>query len=443
MEAKQKQPTLKSQVAIRVAICLGVLLAGLVGMTSLASLKQPPAEAKVAERALRVEIAEMAARDVPVTITAYGEVAALNTVAISSEVAGRVTGVHPRLEVGEIVAEGEMLFHIDPRDYQAACAESAATVAELETAILRLEKQQEIDTQRLKTLERNRELAKAEFERLQTLFSVHQVGTRSGVDQAEQAYNAAVDQVDQMAQTIALYPIRIREQTSSLAAARARLTKARTNLERCTVRAPFSGRITAVAVEAGQYVAPGQIVVTLADDSMLEIQLPLDSRDARKWLQFDKNAEANGNGWISGLKPVECQILWTEDKTGSGWTGRLHRAVEFDPQTRTLTVAVRIDARLAAGSTGGGLPLVEGMFCEVRIPGKTLENVYRVPRKAVNMDKTVYVAKDSRLHTVPVTVARFQGDSALIGQGLFDGDQVIITRLVDPLENALLKITNE
>jgi RND family efflux transporter MFP subunit len=335
------------------------------------------------------------------------------------------------------------LFRIDARDYQAAHDESTATAAQLEMAIQRLKKQQEIDIRRLKTLERNRDLAEAEFERLRTLFSAHQVGTRSGVDQAEQAYNAAVDQMDQMAQAVALYPIQIQEQKSSLDAAQARLTQTRTNLQRCVVRAPFSGRITDVSIEANQYASPGQSVVSLADDSVLEIRLPLDSRDARQWLQFEETIETAGRGWISGLKPVDCRILWTEDKTGSGWTGRLHRVVKFEPRTRTLTVAVRVDAPSAVNSATRRLPLVEGMFCEVRIPGRILERVYRVPRKAVNLDQTVYVAKDNRLHTVPVTVARYEGDSALVSQGLSDGDQVIITRLVNPLENSLLKITHQ
>ena len=83
------------------------------------------------------------------------------------------------------------------------------------------------------------------------------------------------------------------------------------------------------------------------------------------------------------------------------------------------------------------------MFCEVRIPGRTLEHVYRVPRKVVNLDQTVYAAKDNRLHTVAVTVVRYEGESALISRGLSDGDQIIITRLVDPLENSLLKITHQ
>ena len=43
------------------------------------------------------------------------------------------------------------------------------------------------------------------------------------------------------------------------------------------------------------------------------------------------------------------------------------------------------------------------------------------------------------MKTVQVTVAKISGDVAFITGGLSNGDRVIITRLVDPLENTLLE----
>jgi len=57
---------------------------------------------------------------------------------------------------------------------------------------------------RLATLERNRDLAKAEFNRMDSLFRRDRVGTRSNVDKAEQTYNTTRDQVDQMALMLAI-----------------------------------------------------------------------------------------------------------------------------------------------------------------------------------------------------------------------------------------------
>ena len=180
--------------------------------------------------------------------------------------------------------------------------------------------------------------------------------------------------------------------------------------------------------------------MTLADDSVLEIHVPLDSIDARKWLRFKGEHKSEKKIWFTGLEPVICKIRWTEENGANTWSGRLHRVVQFTPQTRTLTVAIRIEKQTQAGETGP-FPLVEGMFCSVSIPGKTLQNIYKLPRWAVSFENTVFKAVESRLQTTPVRVARVDNDFAYIADGIKTGDTILITRLVDPLENSLLEIT--
>ena len=430
-----------AMIVVKSAVACGVILMiGVLGMTKLASLKKPPAEAKVEERSLQVEAQTVKPENIQVFITGYGETRALDVVSISPEVSGRIVAIHPRLEVGERVAKGDILFRIDPADYRAAQEEALATEQQLKNTILRLEKQYGIDRQRLKTLQRNRDLAAAEYNRFRKLFEEGNVVAQSRVEAAEQSMNAATDQADQMAQTVALYPLRIKETENSLSAARARRDLATVRLKRCEVKAPFNGRVTTVGLEKGQYVTPGQAVVTLADDSILEIQVSLDSRDARQWLQFNGKQTARDTAWFAGLEPVNCKIRWTEDNNGQAWNGRLHRVVKFEPQTRTLTVAVRLDAGDAAAGSRGAMPLVEGMFCSVQIPGRTLTGVFRLPRPAVSFENTVYKVVENRLKTVSVNVARLEGDFAYIAGGLSTGDTVVTTRLIDPLENALLEI---
>ena len=121
---------------------------------------------------------------------------------------------------------------------------------------------------------------------------------------------------------------------------------------------------------------------------------------------------------------------------------RCKRVVKFDQQTRTMTVAVRVHAKDAFSTDGQTLPLVEGMFCSIEIPGKTMKNVIRLPRSAVSFENTVYLSSENRLKTVPVEVVREEGKDAFISEGIKQGDLVIITRLIDPLENSLVE-TNQ
>ncbi len=428
--------SLKSKVTLRVIISILIISAGVIGMKLIANMKTPPAEVIVEEIAIKVEAITVNPEDVDVFIQGFGEVIALNTVKIAPEVAGKILRIHPRLEVGQLVNQGEILFEIDPQDYRAAYEEVFASVKQAQNTIERLKKEYESSRSRLKTLVRNRDLVKAEFERIKRLFSVNKIGTKSNVDTAERSFNGAVDQVDQMKQSLETFPLRIKETEYVLLSSNARLSRAKANLDRCTVKAPFSGRLKIVSLESGQYVAPGQSVLTLVDDSKLEIHIPLDSVDARKWLPFNQPGSGNHRAWFSSLKPLPVKIKWTEDINGHTWEGVLDRVVKYDKLTRTLTIAIRVEKPLSM--TNGTLPLVEGMFCVVTISGKKMHQVFRLPRWAVSFNNTVFLAREKRLTTVPVEVLRIQNDEVFVKKGLNTGDNVITTRLVDPLENSLL-----
>ena len=63
----------------------------------------------------------------------------------------------------------------------------------------------------------------------------------------------------------------------------------------------------------------------------------------------------------------------------------------------------------------------------------------RLPRQAVTFENKVYVADaNKRLKTVAVDVVRSEGEYVYVNQGLKPVDTVIVTRLIDPLENTLL-----
>ncbi|MBC2743714.1 MAG: biotin/lipoyl-binding protein [Desulfosarcina sp.] len=171
MDSK-KNSRQKKHVMIRIVICALILLVGWAGMNGLASLKQPPAEVKTEERAIKVQTMEAQPRDYPVAITGYGGAMALTVVTVAPEVSGRVVYTHPTLKAGQIIPVGDVMFRIDPADYEAGLQEAGAGVTQWQNSVARLKKQFAIDAQRLKTLERNAQLAKTEFERVKRLFEV-------------------------------------------------------------------------------------------------------------------------------------------------------------------------------------------------------------------------------------------------------------------------------
>lgn len=436
----------------RVVACVLILALGMGGAIMLRKMRKAPEQVQAVERSLRVEALRATLEDVPVTITGYGEVRSRNTVSIAAEVHGTIIAIHPRLEVGEVIPKGEILFQIDARDYDARVQEASATVNTLGHTVERLKRQYAIDEMRLKTLQRTRELARAEYERIKRLYETDQVGALSNVDQAEIAFNAAYDNVDQLSQVVDLFPIRIEEARGSLASATAMAQLAGVGLERTVVRAPFDARIKQVNLEVGQYVSPGINLFTLADDTVLELSIPLNSSEARKWLQFAPQPAGSNKAWFGELDQVPVEIFWTEDPGGNAWKGILHRVERFDQQTRTLTVALRIQGADVVAVTTGSLPLVEGMFCRVRIPGKTAMRVVRLPAESVGFNRDrdgyrrVYVARmDSegkqRLHSAKVKASHLADEYIYIAEGIEEGDTVITTRLINPLETSLLDVS--
>jgi hypothetical protein len=425
---------------IAIAVVLG---AGLGIWYGLKLMQKPPKRVDMGEPTLQVEVKQVFPEDVPVTITGYGQARALDIVQVTAEVPGEIVEVHNRLDQGELIPEGELLFRIDQRDYIANRDAAKAQTGRAASSVALLKRQYAINQERLETVRRTRDLARQEYERVRELYTKDEVGTQSGVDKAEMAFNQAEDALDQLSQLVELAPMQIQEAQSALEAAKAQLALAEVRLERTEVHAPFDARIKQpVQLEAGQYVAPGVPVLVLANDAMLEISVPLDSRDARSWLVFREKAAAGTESWFSQVEPVSCRVSWTEDTGDLSWEGTLHRVEQFDQMTRTVTVAVRINGE-DARTAHAGLPLVDGMFCEVSIPGRTMADVYRLPRWAVSFEGQAYVADGERLTRRDVTAVRSEGEETFISEGLEPGELVITTRLVNPLPNSLLEYGKE
>lgn len=426
------------------AVGLGsaMLFAGVSGFTLMSSLREPPAEASTPSgaNALAVQTVAIEPTDYTVSIDGYGEVRSIRSVEMASEVSGTVVETHPRFVAGGVVQAGEILFALDPRPYEAAAEQARARVAHWEAQVSRLQAELEATRQRTQPLERSVELARARYERAKELHK-QSIGNQTDVDAAERDYNAAVDTLAQVKQALASYPMTIEESRQQLAEEQAGLKHALLDLEYTKIKAPFDGHITGVFVETGQYVSRGQRTVRIADDSVLEIPVKLDAQEARAWLRFDDDAKQNGMAWFAQVEPVTCTVRWVEQPERARWQGRLDRVERIDPETRTVTAVVRLAAKDALACKEGP-PLVAGMFCEVTIPGRVLTDVFAVPRNAVNVDGSVYLADDGRLQTVPVTIARTEGDVALVRDGLHTGDRVITTRLINPIDNTPLDVEN-
>jgi RND family efflux transporter MFP subunit len=118
---------------------------------------------------------------------------------------------------------------------------------------------------------------------------------------------------------------------------RAEVAQIDVQLAKCNVVAPFSGRVAEQRVREQQFVQPGQALLEVLDDSVLEIEFIMPSR----WLQRVRTGSM-----------VQIAI----DETGRTYPARVQRlGAKVDPVSQSIKVVATIDGRhaeLLAGMSG-------------------------------------------------------------------------------------------
>jgi RND family efflux transporter MFP subunit len=107
--------------------------------------------------------------------------------------------------------------------------------------------------------------------------------------------------------------------------AEAEATAMRVTVAKCTLRAPFSGRVAKLDVDAHEYVAPGKPLMEILDTRHLELQMIVPSR----WLS-----------WLKKGSPLSVRV----DELGRDYPARVIRlGARIDPVSQTISVAARVD----------------------------------------------------------------------------------------------------
>jgi multidrug efflux pump subunit AcrA (membrane-fusion protein) len=205
-------------------------------------------------------------------------------------------------------------------------------------------------------------------------------------------------------------------------------------LERCRIKAPFNAWVTEKAVETGQHLAIGQPVGSIYRAGAFDIEVKIPMAD----LAWFPDGVGSGEG-----PPAE--VLFTETSAPKLWNGRVARVkAALDRTTRTLPVVIEVDEPAAEeGITRAADRLKPGMFITVRIQGRQVENVHRLPRHLIHDGDTVYLAAADRLSIQPVTILRRFKKSVLISDGLSDGDLVVTTPLSGAVPGMKIRLKPE
>lgn len=305
-------------------------------------------------------------------VTATARAAAKYDINIVSRVSGTIENVEPAFSRGQQVSEGELLLAIDDLDYQTAYAQAKSNVAQAQQIL----------------------------------------ATEKG--SARQAKREWRDLGNEEANNLFLRKPQIAAASANLEAARANLKQAEANLERTKIKAPFSGQITDIKANLGQYVTAGSSMARLISTGHLEIAVPLTINEMAR-LNID-----SGNGAGEHIQR-DVQISYTsgfkKEVSTTGKLIRLDSIIDEESQVRFAIVEVK-DMKT---------PIRVGELVNIDIPGNIYLNSMWVPEKALYERTQIMTVVDNLLtpRLIDLLDAR---DGQILVSGIETGMQIAIDR---------------
>jgi len=363
-----------------VVLLLAVLGAGIFTAVRFIQTRPKPPQRPPARIAPLVETLAVASGHETVVVQALGQVTAARQVQLRPEVAGIVREVSRDLMPGGLVKAGTPLLRLDSEDFRLAVAAAEAELASAQAAL-----DLELGYQ---------EVARHEWELL----------NKTG---------QALEKAD-----LALRKPQLAQARAKVRQAETARDQARLDLKRTTVSAPFTALVLEKNVDVGTRVALTDALGTLVDSGeyWVETSIPV---DRLPWVFLP------GNGRPGSVAHIRSPASGAE---GSGRILRLRGDLEEDG--RMARVLVSLPGPLTTSPT----PILLGEYVHVRIEGRGLDGVIRLPRAALRENDTVWTVSNATLDIRPVQVAWRDTDTVLVSGGLAAGDVVVTSELATPIQ---------
>ena len=418
----------------------------------LGSQKPPPRREAAAPTAVAVRTTPLQKMEGRIEIDADGVVVPLREVTLAAEVPGRVLRKSEACRAGQSVKAGDVLFEIDPRDYQ---LEVQRLEGEVRQAALNIEEIDEELAQNASSTELSRrqvDLAGREVGRLDNL-KANRIVTETEHERALREELTATNALT-MLQGQKRVLIKRRERfTEAQSLASTMLERANLDLSRTQIVAPVDGVVVEDKIEQDSFVAKGTPLVMLEDTSAVEVKTSLRMDElAQVW--GGRAAGGNGLG-AHDLPDAPARVVFTLGDRTYEWDGVLSRQEGrgLDEKTRTLPCRVLVanPANVKAidryGATMATLPpeaprsLLRGMFVDVLVQVNVPQPLVSVPQEAVRPSGEMFVMRDDKLvimrprpfHSGGGVVALKEADS-----GLLPTDRVVTSQLANPREGMQL-----
>jgi RND family efflux transporter MFP subunit len=392
-----------TKLALKIGLPILILaVAGGLTATLMASREAPEKSEPEAEAAL-VETRTVERREHRLDVRASGTVVPARQVQLQPQVSGMIVDVHPSLEPGGLVDEGERLVQIDRSDYQLAVDQRETAVEQAKAQLEREKGQQEV-------AQREWELFKEEAEKL------------TGEKQDP---------------SLALRKPQLMSARAQVEAAKSQLQSARLNLERTSIEAPFDALVRDESAEIGQVAGTQGPVATLVSTDTFRVRLSLATDKVPQIDIPNVNAETGSKATVQ--YEVGDQKIERDARV-------LRLLGDLDPAGRMARLLVEIEDPLGLEEADGdgpneirGLPLLLDAYVDVQIEGNETQKLIEIPRKAVRNGYQAYLVEDGKLAVEEIEIIWRRPETVLVASGLEDGDRVVTGPLPNPVEGMPLE----
>jgi HlyD family secretion protein len=368
--------------------------------------------------------------DIESTVTTTGNLNAVITVQVGSQVSGNIIALYA--DFNTKVKKGQLVAEIDPAPFKAAVDQAAATLNAAKAAVMTAEAtvaksqsdlvsaQANIATQKANVVKAQSAvaLAKVENDRRQimvangitsqedadTAKSAYDQGLAS-LDAARAAVNAADAAADSARITVDVANHQLDQTKAIVEQDQAILAQAQLNLSHTRILAPVDGTVESRNMDVGQTVAAS-------------FQAPvifLIAQDLTK-MQVDTNVDEADVGRVH----LDQQATFTVD----AWPGRTFRGRVAQIREAPINVSNVITYDVVIQVSNEDLKLFPGMTANVTVLVASASNVLRLPKAALRYHQQGAPGAKQKPQSVTVLDASGQTKQVAVKTGIGDANYV-------------------
>lgn len=376
----------------QILIPVGILALAVVATGVIMSMKKPPEEKEKIDTTPIVAVEEISVQPMTLHVDSYGVVKPKYETELVAQVSGQILELSDTFVRGGFVKEGQLLARIDPNDYEAALIDAEANLASAKASLEQERAQGKV--------------AEEEWKRI----------------------------TDASPTELSLRKPQLAQELARVKAAEASVLRAKRNLERTEIRAPYDAMVENRNIGLGSFVAMGSNVGKLLGTDIAEVRLPVADNQLQFLVSQGKQAKVNLVGTFAGNKTT--------------WEANISRSegvVDNKSRMSYLVAEVR-DPYYLNTPNDASTPLRFGAYVNAEIIGQQLAGATSIPRYLISEGRVATLNGELKLEFVNVEIARSEGKNVIVTGGLKSGDQIITSALdypVDGMQLALPKTDSE